>query len=103
MSGNAKQRAIERVSAAVGIDLSRSFAYGNSYSDVPMLETVAFPTVINPTELLERLAHLRGWPVLEWHATESQGEAVASREIAGTFERCAPLISMVHPSFRANR
>lgn len=103
MSGNAKERAIERISAATGIALSRSFAYGNSYSDVPMLETVAFPTVINPTELLERLAHLRGWPVLEWHATESQREAVASSEIAGTFERRAPLISAVHPSFGVSR
>ena len=99
----AKRRAIERIAATEDVDPTRSFAYGNSYSDVAMLESVAFPTVVNPTELLERLAHLRGWPVLEWHATEARVEAGATRAIPRSSEPRRALISIVHPSFGANR
>ncbi|HEV2299709.1 MAG TPA: HAD-IB family hydrolase [Candidatus Acidoferrales bacterium] len=101
--GEAKRRAIERIAATEDVDLTRSFAYGNSYSDVAILESVEFPTVVNPTELLERLAHLRGWPVLEWHATEARAEAVATRAIPPSSEPRRALISIVHPSFGANR
>lgn len=101
--GEAKCRAIERIAASTGIDPSRSFAYGNSYSDVAMLESVAFPSVVNPTELLERLAHLRGWPHLEWHAKEAHAAGAASPAMAVSALRQAPLFTLVHPTFGANR
>ena len=105
VSSQGKRRAMEKIAARMGIDLARSFAYGNSYADVRMLESVAFPAVVNPTELLERLAHLRGWPVLEWHAREAEPASAAkrSRAIARSPLRRAAFLSVVHPTFGANR
>ena len=66
MSGAAKQRALVHLAAMYSLDLARSFAYGNSVSDVPMLETVGHPVAVNPSANLERAACARNWPVLHW-------------------------------------
>jgi phosphoserine phosphatase len=68
MSGAAKRRAIVRLAAAYRLDLARSFAYGDSISDLPMLETVGHPVAVNPSANLERLAHDRNWPVFCWRS-----------------------------------
>ena len=47
-----------------GIDLSKSYAYGNHQSDIPMLELVGNPFVVEPTEPLRKVAIKRNWPVL---------------------------------------
>ncbi|NQV50297.1 MAG: HAD family hydrolase [Candidatus Marinimicrobia bacterium] len=47
-----------------GIDLSKSYAYGNSESDIPMLGGVGYPFIVNPTPGLLKHAHRQGWPVL---------------------------------------
>ena len=46
------------------IDLSRSFAYGNHQSDIPLLELVGNPFVVEPTKPLRKIAMQRNWPVL---------------------------------------
>lgn len=66
MSGDAKHRAIGYLVAEYGLDLGRSFAYGNSVSDLPMLETVGHPVAVNPSANLERVARARNWPVVYW-------------------------------------
>lgn len=66
MSGDAKHRAIGHLAAEYGLDLARSFAYGNSVSDLPMLETVGHPVAVNPSANLERAARARNWPVIRW-------------------------------------
>lgn len=58
----------ERFAAARGIDLSRSYFYTDSYSDLPMLERVGHPRVINPDPRLRRRARVRGWEVETWRA-----------------------------------
>jgi len=47
-----------------GIDLSRSYAYGNHQSDIPLLELVGNPFVVEPTTPLRKVALKRNWPVL---------------------------------------
>ncbi len=47
-----------------GIDLAQSFFYTDSVTDVPVLELVGHPRVVNPDRLLRRLARKRGWEVL---------------------------------------
>lgn len=47
-----------------GIDLSRSYAYGNHQSDIPLLELVGNPAVVAPTKPLRKVALKRKWPVL---------------------------------------
>ena len=48
------------------IDLDASFAYSDSITDVPMLEAVGNPYVVNPDTSLRDLAVEHGWPVLSW-------------------------------------
>ncbi len=46
------------------IDLSYSYAYGNHQSDIPLLELVGNPFVVEPTRPLRKVAMQRNWPVL---------------------------------------
>jgi fatty acyl-CoA reductase len=55
-----------RLAAERGFELSDCHAYGDSISDLPMLELVGHPVAINPDFRLAREAHRRRWPVLEW-------------------------------------
>jgi HAD superfamily hydrolase (TIGR01490 family) len=45
------------------IDLARSYFYTDSISDLPLLEIVGHPQVVNPDPLLYRRATRRKWPV----------------------------------------
>jgi HAD superfamily hydrolase (TIGR01490 family) len=45
------------------VDLSTSYFYSDSISDLPLLEQVAHPVAVNPDPRLLRLARNRGWPV----------------------------------------
>jgi HAD superfamily hydrolase (TIGR01490 family) len=47
-----------------GIDLSASYAYSDSESDLPMLQAVGQPVVVNPDAELRRIAAREGWEVL---------------------------------------
>jgi HAD superfamily hydrolase (TIGR01490 family) len=49
-----------------GIDLERCYFYTDSYSDLPLLERVAGPRVVNPDARLARFAAKVGWEVLTW-------------------------------------
>jgi HAD superfamily hydrolase (TIGR01490 family) len=49
-----------------GGSLDRAWFYSDSLSDVPMLQAVAHPVVVNPDPRLARLAVRRGWPVRRW-------------------------------------
>jgi HAD superfamily hydrolase (TIGR01490 family) len=59
-----KARAIRELAAERGYDLERSYAYSDSATDVPMLETVGHAYAVNPDRDLRRTAAERGWPVL---------------------------------------
>ena len=49
-----------------GVDLDRSFAYADSHSDLPMLETVGNAVAVSPDIALMRAATRNRWSVLEW-------------------------------------
>ena len=49
-----------------GIDLDRSFAYADSHSDLPMLETVGNAVAVSPDIALMRAATRNQWTVVEW-------------------------------------
>ncbi len=61
--GPFKAEAIRQLAATEGIDLEASYAYSDSYTDVPMLEAVGHPVAVNPDRVLARLARQRGWEV----------------------------------------
>jgi HAD superfamily hydrolase (TIGR01490 family) len=62
--GEAKAEAIRDLAAREGYDLSRSYAYSDSITDLPMLDVVGHPYAVNPDRALRREAAARGWPVL---------------------------------------
>jgi HAD superfamily hydrolase (TIGR01490 family) len=62
--GETKAEAIWELADEKGYDLSRSYAYSDSVTDVHMLEAVGHPHAVNPDKELRRIAAGRGWPVL---------------------------------------
>jgi HAD superfamily hydrolase (TIGR01490 family) len=48
-----------------GVDLVRSWAYTDSYSDYPMLAAVGRPTVVNPDLRLRLIARSYDWPIID--------------------------------------
>jgi HAD superfamily hydrolase (TIGR01490 family) len=54
----------ERFAAAEGVDLGRSYFYTDSITDLPLLERVGEPRIVNPDPRLARVAVRRGWPVV---------------------------------------
>ena len=66
MSGEAKARAVRDLAARFGLSLWDSYAYGNSTSDLPMLDSVGRRVAVNPPARLTRIANSEGWPVCNW-------------------------------------
>lgn len=64
--GEGKAQAMRDLAAERGYDLSTSYAYTDSITDLPMLEVVGHPTAVNPDAELRRIAIDRGWPVLDF-------------------------------------
>jgi len=64
--GPFKAEAIVELAQQHGIDLEASYAYSDSYTDVPMLEVVGHPVAVNPDRVLGRLARERGWEVRQF-------------------------------------
>jgi HAD superfamily hydrolase (TIGR01490 family) len=56
-----KANAIRALAAREGISLADSYAYTDSVSDLPMLEAVGHPVVVNPDRELAQIARERGW------------------------------------------
>lgn len=50
-----------------GLDLADCHAYSDHPSDLPLLNSVGHPEVINPTRKLEACALKAGWPVHRFH------------------------------------
>ena len=49
-----------------GFELSEATFYSDSITDLPLLEVVRHPHVVNPDARLRRVARQRGWPIEEW-------------------------------------
>jgi HAD superfamily hydrolase (TIGR01490 family) len=58
-----KAVAIEELARDQGIDLSGSYAYSDSESDLPMLRAVGHPVAVNPDATLAQIARDEGWDV----------------------------------------
>lgn len=63
-AGPNKAEAVREMAARNGYDLAACYAYSDSVSDVPLLETVGYPTVVNPDRALRRAAQRRAWPLV---------------------------------------
>lgn len=54
--GEYKAEAMQSLAASEGLDLEGSYAYSDSYTDLPMLEAVGHPIAVNPDRVLARYA-----------------------------------------------
>jgi len=78
-AGPTKAEAARILAQQRGYDLASSYAYSDSVSDVPLLETVGHATVVNPDRGLRRVAGERGWPVLEFRHPIPLGRRLRDR------------------------
>jgi HAD superfamily hydrolase (TIGR01490 family) len=61
-----KAEALREVERNEGVDLSNSYAYSDSITDVPMLEAVGNPVAVNPDRELRKIAQQRGWKIRDF-------------------------------------
>ena len=61
-----KAVAIREIAEREGIDLSESYAYSDSESDLPMMRAVGHPVAVNPDRVLERVAREQGWRIMRF-------------------------------------
>jgi alcohol-forming fatty acyl-CoA reductase len=64
--GESRAAWLKHYAAQHAIDLDRSFAYADSHSDLPMLETVGNAVAVSPDIALMRAATRNRWSVVEW-------------------------------------
>jgi len=74
--GPAKAEAVRALADGLGLDLSGSWAYSDSATDLPLLEEVGHPVVVNPDRELRRAAEVRGWPMREFQNPVPLGDRV---------------------------
>lgn len=56
----------EKIIRELGGDFSQSTFYTDSITDLPLLEQVRYPRVVNPDPRLRALARKRGWPIQDF-------------------------------------
>ncbi|MCS7187721.1 MAG: HAD-IB family hydrolase [Armatimonadetes bacterium] len=64
--GDGKASAVISYANEHKIDLTKSYAYGDSVSDAPMLACVGNPVAVNPDRRLRQIAIERGWRIVQW-------------------------------------
>jgi putative phosphoserine phosphatase/1-acylglycerol-3-phosphate O-acyltransferase len=62
--GSGKLRAVRAWAETHGVDVGESWAYSDSFYDLPLLGAVGHPVAVNPDVRLQTVATLRRWPVL---------------------------------------
>jgi HAD superfamily hydrolase (TIGR01490 family) len=48
------------------IDISKSFFYSDSYSDIAVLQAIGDPIIVNPDKKLKRIGMLKGWKIITY-------------------------------------
>lgn len=64
--GSGKIVRTQRLAEEHGFSLEEATFYSDSYTDLPLLEAVAEPVIVNPDPRLERVAKKRGWRIEAW-------------------------------------
>ena len=85
--GPGKAEAIRDLAERAGVDLTASYAYSDSATDLPMLEAVGHPVVVNPDKELADIAVARDWQVMDFE------RPVTLRTRLATLPKPVPIIS----------
>jgi HAD superfamily hydrolase (TIGR01490 family) len=81
--GEGKATAMRELAQQEGIDLSASWAYSDSASDLPMLKAVGHPVAVNPDAELASVARRDGWQVLRFEKLGQRLRVLAVALVAG--------------------
>jgi len=102
LHGRAKAEAVRALAEREGLDLERSFAYGDSTNDVPILSEVGFPCAINPDGRLRKHAAEVGWPMREFRGRRNATRrGVDAATIAGSAWVLGLVVRTVRRAIRA--
>ena len=77
LHGKEKAIAIRELADEKGLDLTQCFAYSDSSNDLPLLQCVGHPSVINPDALLGLRAMAEGWPIHDFRKARFIGRAIS--------------------------
>lgn len=83
LHGPSKAAAVHTLAAERGFDLSECHAYSDSSNDLPMLELVGSPHVVNPDPRLRAIARERAWPIHDFRRAHRRRTLLASGLIGG--------------------
>jgi HAD superfamily hydrolase (TIGR01490 family) len=75
--GESRASWLQHRAAEANWDLSVSYAYADSASDLPLLRAVGHPIAIDPDVVLSRVARKERWPVEIWHQGTAPRQAAA--------------------------
>jgi len=81
--GAGKADAMRAMAETDDIDLDASYAYSDSVTDLPMLEAVGNPIVVNPDNDLAAIAEERGWETRQFESAVTLRDKLATKEVAG--------------------
>jgi HAD superfamily hydrolase (TIGR01490 family) len=100
-----KAEAIRALAEREGIDLSESWAYSDSESDLPMLRLVGNPVAVNPDGELGRVARVEGWQVLRFERLGRRLRVLGAASVAAALGGLGSVVLSRRPSpprLRAN-
>lgn len=81
--GPGKADAMRSMAEDEGLDLDASYAYSDSITDLPMLEVVGNPVVVNPDTALRAIAEERGWEVRTFVSAVTLRDRFAGKTVPG--------------------
>jgi len=95
LHGQEKAVAVNRLALAQNIDLKNSYAYSDSHHDIPLLEAVGRPRVINPDTLLQVRALRDHWPIHDFRRAR-----LLKKIITPIISRLASITTALNPRIR---
>ncbi|TMQ99185.1 HAD-IB family hydrolase [Actinomadura soli] len=70
-----------------GVDLAGSWAYGDHYSDLPVLQQVGNPVAVNPDARLYRHAKRQRWTIADWDGDSGAVSTLLDAALQGTAQK----------------
>jgi HAD superfamily hydrolase (TIGR01490 family) len=77
LHGKEKAVAVFELAKNNNLNLKNCFAYSDSNNDLPLLQSVGHPSVINPDALLGLRAMAEGWPIHDFRKARFIGKAIS--------------------------
>jgi len=96
LHGQEKAVAVNALAKSQGIDLKNSYAYSDSHHDIPLLEAVGKPRVINPDTLLQVRALRDHWPIHDFRRAR-----LLKKIVTPIISRLATITTALNPRIRS--